>query len=79
MMMDLLSGVQSDPRTHVVPASRELFGRGFELFARRKDKEWSFTDCTSFVVMREQALEDALTADRHFEQAGFKALFRVQA
>ena len=40
----------------------------------RQDKNWSVTDCTSFVVMREHNLTEALTADRHFEQAGFKAI-----
>jgi len=38
---------------------------------RWTDKTFSFTDCTSFVVMRERRLKAALTSDRHFEQAGF--------
>ena len=37
---------------------------------------WSFTDCLSFVVMQAHELRDALTADAHFEQAGFRALLR---
>lgn len=41
------------------------------LFFRYDDKEFSFTDCTSFVVMRELRLRDALTTDHHFAQAGF--------
>lgn len=45
-----------------------------DLYRARPDKEWSLTDCTSFVVMNECGLTDALTGDRHFEQAGFKAL-----
>jgi hypothetical protein len=48
---------------------------GFELFASRADKSWSLTDCISFAVMTERGLSDALTADRHFEQAGFRAVF----
>jgi len=40
-------------------------------FFRYRDKDFSFTDCTSFVVMRERRLKAALTSDRHFEQAGF--------
>ncbi len=55
---------------------RRLLDRGFELFSRRADKEWSLTDCTSFVVMREEGLTDALTTDHHFEQAGFSVLLR---
>lgn len=40
-------------------------------FFRHRNKEYSFTDCTSFVVMRELRLREALTTDRHFAQAGF--------
>ena len=39
---------------------------------RWHDKEFSFTDCTSFVVMKERRLRTALTTDRHFVQAGFE-------
>jgi predicted nucleic acid-binding protein len=42
----------------------------------RHDKAWSLTDCTSFVVMRQHRLTEALTTDHHFEQAGFKMLLR---
>ena len=60
----------------VVPASPELFQREVELFRARPDKEWSLTDCISFVVMTDKRISEALTTDRHFEQAGFKALLR---
>ena len=43
-------------------------------YERRRDKTWGLTDCISFVVMREQGLRDALTADSHFRQAGFRPL-----
>ena len=58
----------------VVPVSCDLLQRGRELFAARPDKAWSLTDCTSFVVMQEHGLTDALTTDHHFTQAGFRAL-----
>jgi predicted nucleic acid-binding protein len=54
--------------------SDELFARGMDLYRSRHDKEWSLTDCISFVVMADEGLAEALTGDRHFEQAGFKAL-----
>ncbi len=44
------------------------------LFFRYRDKDYSFTDCTSFVVMRELKLKEALTTDRHFRQMGFQTL-----
>lgn len=72
----LLAALQRDPTVKVIPASRELFHRGVDLFSRRSDKEWSLTDCISFVVMEELRLHDALTGDRHFEQAGFRVLLK---
>jgi len=45
-------------------------------FFRFRDKSYSFTDCTSFVVMQELRLKDALTTDRHFRQMGFQVLPR---
>ncbi len=41
------------------------------------DRDFSFTDCTSFVVMQELGLARALTTDRHFSQAGFETVPRV--
>jgi uncharacterized protein len=61
----------------LMPASRELFDRGLQLFGDRLDKEWSLTDCIGFVVMRERNLTEALTSNHHFEQAGFTALLRA--
>ncbi len=68
--------LRSDSRMTVVPASPSLMARGAELYDTRLDKPWSLTDCISFVIMREHAIQDALTADRHFEQAGFTALLK---
>jgi uncharacterized protein len=64
----------ADPSTVFIPASQTLFRQGLELFAKRRDKEWSLVDCTSFVVMQQRRLHEALTADHHFKQAGFNAL-----
>ena len=43
-----------------------------DIFFRHRDKKYSFTDCTSFVVMKELKLKQALTTDRHFRQMGFE-------
>jgi predicted nucleic acid-binding protein len=67
----------AQPDVEVIPASSNLFQKGCELHAKRIDKDWSLTDCTSFVVMAERRIEDALTSDHHFQQAGFKALMAV--
>ena len=54
----------------------ELFDRALNFYHRHSDKEWSLTDCTSFIVMRDQGIKEALTGDKHFEQAGFVALLK---
>lgn len=45
-----------------------------DIFFRYRDKKYSFTDCTSFVVMKELKLRQVLTTDRHFRQMGFELL-----
>jgi hypothetical protein len=44
------------------------------VFFRHRDKDYSFTDCTSLVVMQELRLKQALTTDAHFRQMGFQVL-----
>jgi predicted nucleic acid-binding protein len=72
--LTLVEGMRDSARVTIVPLDSNLFDRGLRLMASRPDKNWSLTDCISFVVMKERSLSDALTADRHFEQAGFRAL-----
>jgi predicted nucleic acid-binding protein len=50
------------------------FARARDYFLRHKDKDYSFTDCVSFCVMRTEGLRRALTTDAHFLQAGFEPL-----
>ena len=59
----------------IIPAAPRLFRAGCELYASRPDKGWSLTDCISFVVMDREGISEALTADKHFEQAGLVPLF----
>jgi hypothetical protein len=68
--------MQADDRFRIVPASDDLFTKGAELYDQRPDKQWSLTDCISFVVMNREGIQQAMTADHHFEQAGFHALLR---
>ena len=59
-----------------IPASQSLFKAGLRLHRERGDKEWSLTDCISFLVMQQHHVRRALTYDHHFEQAGYEALLR---
>lgn len=55
----------------------ERFHAAGALFRKHADKEWSFTDCVSFAVMRELLIRDAFTTDHHFKQAGFVPLLKA--
>lgn len=58
----------------VVSVDSTLLRRAIELYRQRQDKQWGMTDCISFLVMRDENLTEALTADKHFSQAGFVPL-----
>lgn len=60
----------------VISQSSELFHQALELYRKRPDQAWSLTDCASFYIMQQREILEALTHDRHFEQAGFIALLR---
>jgi predicted nucleic acid-binding protein len=64
------------PMFNVVGFEPAVVQAGFDLYEDRADKDWSLTDCVSFEVMRQRGLSEALTADHHFEQAGFRAVFK---
>lgn len=66
--------VDGSERLHWERVDVDRFEQGRQLFFQHHDKDFSFTDCTSFAVMRELRLTHALTTDRHFEQMGFQML-----
>jgi len=74
LAVDFIRELQHDTRITVVPPTAELFERALDLFSQRPDKHWSLTDCVSFVVMQHESITEALSADQHFQQAGFRAL-----
>ncbi len=74
--IELLHSLKEDPEVEIVPLSEELFERAFALYQSRNDKEWGITDCISFVIMKDHGLTEALTADEHFQQAGFRTLLK---
>jgi predicted nucleic acid-binding protein len=71
----LIQRLNDDPSTLIVKSSDLLFEQGMSLYTGRQDKGWSLTDCISFVVMWEHRMNEVLTGDRHFQQAGFAPLF----
>lgn len=72
----MLAELKRDANTTIVAPTSQLFDAGCDLYSHRPDKGWSLTDCISFVVMEQHAVREALTGDRHFEQAGFEVLLK---
>ena len=73
---DFILHLRGSAACEIVPASRELLNRALDLYYQHTDKKWTLIDCVSFVIMRERGVTDALTGDKHFEQAGFVALLK---
>ena len=65
--------VRADARIEVAPLQPELMDSAIQLYRGRPDKNWSLTDCLSFLVMERHGVAEALTTDHDFEQAGFRA------
>ncbi len=70
----LMRILTSSGQVEIVAIDDALWSRGLELYAARTDKDWSLTDCLSFLVMDRKKIREAATSDRHFQQAGFEVL-----
>jgi predicted nucleic acid-binding protein len=73
---DFIVHLRQSATCEIVPATREGLDRALALYHQHADKGWTLPDCTSFGIMRERNVTDALTGDHHFEQAGFLQLFK---
>lgn len=70
----ILTSLEADPLVEIVPLTDELYHEALQLYRERSDKEWGLVDCVSFIIMQDRGITEALTPDKHFEQAGFQAL-----
>jgi hypothetical protein len=77
LFLRLFERLQASPLATIVPFSDEVFAAGLRLYRERADKDWPVTDRISFAIMRHEGILDALTGDRHFEQAGFAVMLRT--
>lgn len=69
--------IRTDVTIEIMPIHTDLLNQTITFYQSRPDKAWGMTDCSSFVIMRKFGLQEALTADKHFEQAGFKRLLSL--
>jgi predicted nucleic acid-binding protein len=74
LIAPFLFAAEKDPLPEIVSVDFATIS-GATLFRNgRPDKDWGLTDCISFIIMENRQLDEALTADHHFQQAGFRAL-----
>lgn len=62
----------TSPSVRLVQVDEGLFREGWQYFQQYQDKDYSLTDCISFVVMQRLKIETAFAFDQYFVQAGFK-------
>lgn len=75
-MIHNVEAMLTDPAVRVIAQTHESFAAGLELYRSRPDKGYSLVDCISMQTMRREGIAAVLTGDHHFEQEGFRALFR---
>jgi len=63
--------VRESPNLRMLRVTETEYEGALDLMLTREDKRWSFTDCTSFVLMESLAIRDAFAFDENFAQAGF--------
>lgn len=75
-LASLIRELENNPHAEIIMPEPPLWQRAIGLYDQRPDKDWSLTDCVSFIAMKDRSINDALTGDHHFEQAGFRALLK---
>ncbi len=68
--------IKTSSWVEIVHIDSTLDQEAWQLLKNRPDKEWSLVDCSSFVLMQQWSIVEALTTDHHFEQAGFVRLLK---
>ena len=76
IFLPLLQSLRDNPFVTIVDYSANIMHEALSLYNRYSDKDWSLTDCVSFVVMQQNKIATAITGDHHFEQAGFQILMK---
>lgn len=76
-VLGFVTDLQDSSEVEVVYVNERLHRVALRLLQKRLDKAWTLCDAVSFVLMRELKIEEALTTDHHFDQAGFTRLLNA--
>lgn len=72
--IEIIDLFQNADNVKIIEIDAKLFAAGLENYKRYTDKNWGLVDCISFAIMREHGIDEVLTFDYDFEQAGFTVL-----
>ncbi len=72
--VDICNELLNDPLIRLLAINPEYFHAAWKIFEKMLDKNWSFTDCTSYVIMQALGIDHGLAFDHHFKQFGFAIL-----
>jgi len=72
--LSFVADIATHPDVEMLWVDEERHAAGLAMLQAQLDKSYSLCDAISFLLMTERAVKDALTTDRHFEQAGFRRL-----
>ena len=71
LAVELVEKLKAAMHVEIIQVDEDFYEAGWNLYSARPDKDWGIVDCISFVLMKREGIIEALTADHHFEQAGF--------
>ncbi len=72
--LTFIEKIRKSKSIRVFWVSESIFEKALDIFKKTSDSQWSFTDCTSFALMKDLSITEAFTFDNHFMQVGFQKL-----
>lgn len=72
--LNFVNDLLANPAIEIIWTDELWHRTALTFLLARLDKTYSLCDAISFLLMRDRALTNALTTDRHFEQEGFVRL-----
>ncbi|ETR67885.1 MAG: nucleic acid-binding protein contains PIN domain-like protein, partial [Candidatus Magnetoglobus multicellularis str. Araruama] len=74
--IQIIESINLSKKWRCIDVDKSLFDHGFKRYKSYLDKDWGLVDCISMIVAIELCIIEIFTADKHFEQAGFKILLK---
>ena len=75
-VLSFVADLQDNTAVRVIYVSEALHRAALTHLQQRLDKDWSLCDAVSFLLMAQHGMQDALSTDHHFDQAGFVPLLK---